>query len=50
MASGCEFAFSFARPQNARDGRSFGDEYRRYGNAVSAFLPRFGVSTLTFPR
>jgi methanethiol S-methyltransferase len=28
----------------------FGDEYRRYKDAVPAFLPRFGTSTLTFPR
>jgi len=28
----------------------FGDEYRRYRDAVPAFLPRFGGSGLTFPR
>jgi methanethiol S-methyltransferase len=28
----------------------FGEEYRRYRDAVPAFLPRFGASGLTFPR
>jgi hypothetical protein len=36
------FAFSFARPQSARDWRSFG--------VFPAFLPRLGASGLTFPR
>jgi protein-S-isoprenylcysteine O-methyltransferase Ste14 len=28
----------------------FGEEYRRYKDAVPAFLPRFGAAGLTFPR
>jgi protein-S-isoprenylcysteine O-methyltransferase Ste14 len=28
----------------------FGEEYRRYKDALPAFLPRFGASGLTFPR
>ena len=39
-----------AKREEAEMLERFGEEYRRYKEAVPAFLPRFGDSTLTFPR
>jgi protein-S-isoprenylcysteine O-methyltransferase Ste14 len=39
-----------ARREEAEMLAQFGEAYRRYRDAVPAFVPRFGASGLTFPR
>jgi len=39
-----------AKREEAEMLAQFGEEYRRYRDAVPAFVPRFGASGLTFPR